>query len=190
MKQTLETFIKKVINKHGDKYNFQNSVFNNMNSEITYRCPIHGEVTQIASNVLKRTGCPLCDVEKAKQKRKSGKYAKQKGNRYELKIAKELNELGFKDVVSSRSQDKRADANKVDLVSLCDDLPFNIQIKCTQNTPSYFKIADDCPYKDKPFIIMWNSQKLQSNGIDMGSQGEVVMVPKDYFYDLLKAIKK
>ena len=33
-------------------------------------------------------------------------------------------------------------------------LPISIQLKCTQSTPSYFKIQDECPIKDKPFCII------------------------------------
>lgn len=139
--------------------------------------------------MLTHTGCPECDKEKAKKAHKSGRYAKQKGNRYELQIINELKELGFEGVCSSRSQDKRADANKIDIVDMNGELPVNIQNKITQNTPNYFKIADDCTDKTKPFCIFWNRQEAVDGKVSMNSKGEVVFVPKDFFYKLLKLYK-
>lgn len=105
-KQTLETFTQKVIAKHGELYDFSNSSYEGLDKEITYICPIHGEVTQIAKKVLTHSGCPECDQEKAKKKRKGGKYAKTKGSNYELKIIHELEELGYKGLKSARSKVK------------------------------------------------------------------------------------
>ena len=61
-------------------------------------------------------------------KKRNGKYCREKGNNYERKIAKELNELGF-DVVTSRSESKNTDNNKVDLIDKSNKLPLNIQLK-------------------------------------------------------------
>ncbi|MBO7211824.1 MAG: hypothetical protein J6V44_12570 [Methanobrevibacter sp.] len=97
------------------------------------------------------------DSEEIKQRtprKRSGAYSKKKGNRYELKIAHELQELGFTGIVTSRSESKKMDDNKVDLIDTEGKLPISIQLKCTQSTPSYFKIQDECPIKDKPFCII------------------------------------
>ena len=51
-----------------------------------------------------------------KSKKRSSNYSRTKGHAYETKIAKELRDLGFTGVVTSRSESKRADDNKVDLV--------------------------------------------------------------------------
>lgn len=188
-KQTLNDFIKKVIEKHGEKYDFSNSEYIGLDKEITYECPIHGQVSQIAKKVLTHSGCPLCDQEKAKSKRKSGSYQKQKGNRYELKIIKELSDLGYKGLVSARAQSKKLDNMKIDIAETEDKLPFYAQIKCTKVTPNYFGISKECPLKDKPFVIFWNRQEISENQIDMCSIGELVMLPKSYFYELLKYSK-
>lgn len=179
-------FITKVIAKHGDKYDFSNSEYKGLEKEITYKCPVHGEVTQIAKKVLTHSGCPLCDQETAKSKRKGGKYAKTKGSSYESKIIKELTELGYEGLKSSRSQSKNLDNSKVDIAETKDKLPCYFQLKCTKNIPSYFKIEEECPYKDRPFCIIWNAQEVKEGQVNMSSKGELVLVPKQFFYELLK----
>lgn len=184
-KQTLETFVEKVNNKHETKYDFQGSVYQGLDKKITYICPIHGEVTQVAKKVLTHTGCPLCDQEKAKKSRRSGKYAKSKGNNYELKIAHELNECGYPKVVTTRSESKALDAKKIDLIDLEGKLPVDIQCKCTANVPNFFKIRNSYE-RTRPFCLFWNRQEVKSGQVNMSSAGELVMVDKDFFYKLLK----
>ena len=105
--------------------------------------------------MARKKKCELENIEAQKiVKRRSGKYSKTKGSNYERKIAKELQELGFTGVVTSRSESKKMDDQKVDLIDTDGRLPISIQLKCTQVTPSYFKIQEDCPIKDKPFCII------------------------------------
>ena len=188
-KQTLETFINKVIEKHGEKFDFSKSNYIGLDKEITYVCPIHGEVTQVAKKVLTHSGCPVCDQEKAKKKRQGGKYAKNKGNAYEGKLIKELTALGYEGLKSSRSQSKNLDDAKIDVAETLDHLPIYVQAKCTRNTPSYFKIVEECPFKDRPLCLFWNAQEVKDGDVNMSSKGEVVFVPKDFFYELLSAYK-
>lgn len=114
----------------------------------------------------------------------TGAYAKRKGNAYERQIAKELRELGFEGCVTSRSESKAMDNNKIDLIDTEGKLPFYAQLKKTQNTPSYAKISAECSLKDKPFVIFWNIQEKKDS--KCVSKGEIVMIPKEYFYELLK----
>lgn len=91
--------------------------------------------------------------EPVKKKRSIGARNKAKGNAYELKIAKELRDLGFTGVVTSRSESKRTDDNKVDLIDTEGKLPVNIQLKKVMNTPSYFKIREESTVDPKTFVI-------------------------------------
>ena len=94
-------------------------------------------------------------IETEKQPRKrSSKYSKTKGNNYEQKIAKELRELGYDGVLTARFESKSKDNNKIDIVDTENKLPVYVQLKCTQNTPSYFKIEEECSLKDKPFCLI------------------------------------
>lgn len=120
------------------------------------------------------------------QKRKTGAYCRNKGHRYETKIAQELRSLGFTDVVTSRSESKSMDDKKVDLVDRSGKLPCYIQLKNTVNTPQYHAIKKECPLKDKPFIVIWNKQVKKEKVF--GSAGEVVIMDKDFFYELLSKL--
>lgn len=120
-------------------------------------------------------------MKRSKQARKS----KQKGNAYELEIIHKLREIGYTGCVSSRSQNKLADANKIDIIDTNGQLPVNIQAKFTQNMPSYFDIKDSCSDKSKPFCICW--KKAGKNG--ESSKGQVAVIPIEYFYELLSKIK-
>lgn len=110
------------------------------------------------------------------------KKNKHKGNNFELELVKGLKECGYEGVVTARSFNKRADANKIDIVDMKGELPFNLQAKYTQNTPNYHAISDACTDKSKPFCIAW--KKASTDG--SASAGTVVMVPISYFYELIK----
>ena len=116
------------------------------------------------------------------RKAKQAKRSKAKGNNFELEVAVKLKDIGFTGVVSSRSQDKRADANKVDLVDMDGKLPVNIQCKYMANTPNYFTIRDACTDKSKPFVVVW--KKATNDGSN--SPGTVAIIDAEYFYHLLQ----
>lgn len=116
------------------------------------------------------------------RKAKQAKRSKAKGNNFELEVAAKLKEIGYSGCVSSRSQDKRADANKVDIVDMEGQLPVNIQCKYMANTPNYFAIRDACTDKSKPFAVVW--KKATNDGSN--SPGTVAILDADYFYHLLR----
>ena len=186
-KYTTEQFIDKCKEKWGDRYDYSESTYEGLEKPFTFKCPEHGEVThKEAKKHLVRSGCPLCDEEKAKKQRRSGKYQKNKGSQYELQVAKELAYCGYPEVVTSRSESKRMDNAKVDLIDKEGRLPLNFQLKKTKNTPNYFKIREEAP-KNLPFALVWNRQEVKEGNVNMSSKGEVVMIPKDFFYELLKS---
>ena len=117
-----------------------------------------------------------------KKKASLGKRNRQRGNEYERRIAKELNEIGFQ-VVTSRSESKRADDNKIDLIDLSNKLPVQLQLKRVTSTPQYFKIREESTVPNKNFALLWNKQK-NVNGRFM-SEGEVVILDKLMFYQLI-----
>lgn len=112
------------------------------------------------------------------------KNSRRRGILYEQQIAKELRELGFDGVVTSRYFAKAVDDQKVDLIDPTNKLFFYSQLKRTQQCPNWFKIEAECPLKDKPFVIFWNSQIPTDK--TFRSLGEIVMLPKAFFYELIK----
>jgi very-short-patch-repair endonuclease len=64
-KLTVEDFIEKSKNKHGNKYDYSKSVYINSKSKIIIICPLHGEFSQTASDHYQSgCGCPECDPTK------------------------------------------------------------------------------------------------------------------------------
>lgn len=183
VKWSTELFITKGKEKHGELYDYSCTEYTGQDKDITFICPTHGEVTQKAKSHFVRSGCHLCDEEKAKKKRK-GAYSKTKGNNYELKIIKELIEIGYAGLKSARSESKNLDNDKIDIAETEDRLPMYVQCKCTKNTPQVSQIMQDCPRKDRPLAIFWNKQI--DKGATMGTAGEFVIIPKEFFYELIK----
>lgn len=105
----------------------------------------------------------------------------------ELKIAKELRELGFDKVVTTRSESKRMDDMGVDLIQLPSpllELPCFFQIKKTLQTPSSDLL--DIPI-DKPLVII--HQKQKKKGKRFYTVGEYAIMKKELLYKLLKYVQ-
>lgn len=128
-------------------------------------------------------------VQEKPKKKRSGSYARNKGNSYELKIIKELTNLGYDGLKSSRSESKSLDNDKIDIAQDRDvqnELPFWVQCKCTKTTPNFEQIIKDCPRKQKPMAIFWNKQINKE--VNMATAGEYVVISKQYFYSLIDQI--
>ena len=80
--------------------------------------------------------------------------------------------------------------NSYDLtISIFDEdnvLPCYFQLKKTQTTPSIKKINEEVGKVDKPLAIIWNIQEKKDGNVNITSCGEYAIIPKDFFYDLLK----
>ena len=69
-KLTLEEFIIRAKEIHGNKYNYLNSIYINYNTDIEIICSKHGSFWQTPHAHLSGEGCPFCAIEKlAKQRR-------------------------------------------------------------------------------------------------------------------------
>lgn len=73
---------------------------------------------------------------------------------------------------------------KIDIADPNGTLSFYCQIKSTQQTPQIKKLNDEVGKKDKPLVIFWNAQEARDK--KQISVGEYVILPKDFFYTLLK----
>ena len=142
---------------------------------------IKARANKPGSGSKSKDGITFIWADPAVRRSKTASKSKRKGNNFELEIVHKLREIGYEGCVSSRSQDKMADANKIDIVDMNGELPVNIQSKYTQNLPNYFDIRDACTDKSKPFCMIW--KKAGKDGED--SRGTVVIIPVDYFYQLL-----
>jgi len=106
------------------------------------------------------------------------------GIRAEQRIAKELRDLGFDGVVTTRAESKNLDDKGVDLMQLPTSLiilPCHIQVKKTINTP---KISEILKPMDKPLILL--HIKEEKKGSRFYEVGDYVYMDKSFFYQLLK----
>ena len=133
---------------------------------------------------MKQKSISKSSKSKKSKQRSLGARNRQRGNTYERKIAQELRDLGFNGVVTSRSESKTMDNNKVDLIDTDNKLPVMIQLKKTTTTPQYFSIVKETTVPKEKFVIIWNKQKNVNDRFL--SEGEVVMISKDLFYQLIK----
>ena len=126
--------------------------------------------------------------ETIKTKKKSTKYSVTKGHTYERQIVKELKNLsGNENISTSRSSSKKLDNMKIDINDEDHVFPCYFQLKKTKNTPSVKKINDEVGKIDKPLCILWNIQETKEGNINITSAGEYAIIPKDFFYELLKS---
>ena len=125
-------------------------------------------------------------IEKPKKK-KAAAYSKTKGSAYERQIVNELKELtGTENIYTSRATSKKLDDMKIDINDEDGILPCYIQTKKTQTTPSVKKINDEVGKVDKPLCILWNVQEKKEGNVNITSCGEYAIIPKDFFYTLIK----
>ena len=57
---TLEGFITKAKEVHGDKYNYDKVIYVNRHTPVIITCPIHGDFPQFPTNHLSGSGCQKC----------------------------------------------------------------------------------------------------------------------------------
>jgi len=60
-RSTLEDFVKRAIEVHGDRYCYDNSVYTNRNSKVEIVCKAHGSFYQLPYHHLQGCGCPKCN---------------------------------------------------------------------------------------------------------------------------------
>lgn len=61
---TKEDFINRSIGVHGNKYDYSNVVYKNMDTNVEILCPIHGAFLQLPHSHLMGCGCKDCSYEK------------------------------------------------------------------------------------------------------------------------------
>ena len=70
---SLLEFIKKSRKKHGDKYDYSEVEYVNVNTKVHIICPEHGEFEQLPNSHLQGCGCPKCGIEKMRESISSSK---------------------------------------------------------------------------------------------------------------------
>ena len=60
LKYTTETFIEKCKEKWGERYSYDNTIYNGITKKVTITCPIHGDFEIKANDFLNGHGCQKC----------------------------------------------------------------------------------------------------------------------------------
>jgi hypothetical protein len=106
----------------------------------------------------------------------AGKSARQKGHGYELAIKSAHEEIGFKDVYTSRNESKRLDDAGVDLAGL----PYYVQCKAVERlTPSLHDI-----------LSSMLSDRIRAVFHKRNRKGTVVSMPMQDWMNILKFLKE
>ena len=111
------------------------------------------------------------------------------GSNFERDTVRELKELGFKGVVTSRSESRNMDNRGVDVFDNHLEgepyFPYYIQNKCMVNQPNFHKLlTGELLPTDKPTIILF--RQTEKVGNRFMSRGDYVVMTKDLFYKLIK----
>ena len=123
-------------------------------------------------------------------RKRLGAYNRNRGQRAEQKVVNELKALGFTGVVTSRSESKTMDDNKVDIIDKNNQLPFdiNIQVKHQIPYPQYFKIREQSTVPNDTFVILWDKQESREKNIV--TVGRCAIMDIGLFYKLIEPYAK
>lgn len=118
----------------------------------------------------------------------NGKRNRRAGHGWERQLAELFREIGFPHVVTSRSESRSRDAQKVDLINK-DELingrfPFNVQAKTTTNHVKYAKLLDEMPIIEGVTNIVIHKQ-TQKTGTRFLPIGEFVIMKLSDFKQLI-----
>ncbi|AFU62275.1 endonuclease [Acinetobacter phage phiAC-1] len=100
---TTESFIKRAINTHGNKYEYDKTIYSGSKNLLIIKCKKHGYFGQLPHNHLKGKGCVKCRIEKSAEKymysqdKVIDKFKSVHGDRYDYSL---VNYTGCKNKVT------------------------------------------------------------------------------------------
>lgn len=122
---------------------------------------------------------------------------RQAGHNWERLCAKELRDIGYTDLKTSRECSRLRDSQKVDLCNADEDasgrLPYNIQCKSLNSTAPYPKLlkelADNNP-SDKQINVVFHRMTKKSEGGKFMNVGEYALLNLSDFYKIVAQLKR
>lgn len=96
----------------------------------------------------------------------SGKRNRSAGHRWERSLARLFRDIGFPHVVTTRSESRSRDDQKIDLINKDEGkngrLPYDVQAKCTVTSVSYPKLLGEIPLTPgvMPVILHRQTRKV------------------------------
>ena len=100
-KNDISNFIKKSTEIYGDLYDYTNSIYKNINSNIKIKCKIHGEfITKPSYFLYEKNGCPYCSKNRYKDLDFFIADAnKIHNNKYKYELINNLNKLSYINII-------------------------------------------------------------------------------------------
>jgi len=112
--------------------------------------------------------------------------SRNRGNSFERAKRRELIQIGYPDVVTSRSESRSMDARGVDLLGA--SLPCYVQCKLSNgrhfNHHRWYMERNDMLPDDKPTVVFNKVTKRTESGRFI-EEGEYAVMPLTFFYQLL-----
>lgn len=122
----------------------------------------------------------------------NGKRNRQSGHKWERDVAKVFRDLGYTHVVTTRSESRSRDAQKIDLINKDEAtngrLPFNIQAKCSNTHVKYAKLLSEMPTNEGVMNIVLHRQTEKKDIRFFTKRHYAIMFMED-FLELIKLKK-
>jgi phosphoketolase len=123
----------------------------------------------------------------------SGTRNRREGHKLERDIAKYFRDIGFPHVVTTRSESRSRDDQKIDLINKDEAvngrLPYNVQLKNTTVRPAYPALLAEMPKVDGVINIVIHKQ-TQRNGDRFLPIGKYTILYLDDFMNMVKRLRE
>ena len=104
-KKSIEHFLQKAEEKHGDRYDYSKVIYTGSLNSVTIICKIHGEFVQSAHHHLEGCGCPQCSYDGYRKLYQNStehfiaKATEIHGDRYDYSLANYVNRRAKVDII-------------------------------------------------------------------------------------------
>lgn len=123
----------------------------------------------------------------------NGKRNRQSGHAWEREIAKTLRSLGYPHAVTTRSESRSRDAQKIDIMNKDESrngrLPFNIQAKCSSTHVKYGRLLSELPIEEGVMNVVLHKQTEKKDSRFFAKRLYAIMFMED-FLELVKLKKE
>jgi hypothetical protein len=120
----------------------------------------------------------------------NGKRNKNAGHSWEREIVNDLKEMGYPHVVTTRSESRGRDAQKIDVMNKDEGengrLPYNIQAKSLSKTAPYPKLLAELPIVKNVINVIFHKQTKANDSGRFMTQGKFAILSLTDFYQMIK----
>lgn len=123
-----------------------------------------------------------------------GKRNRTAGHSWERDVANTLRKIGFTHAVTSRSESRSRDDQKVDIINKDEAtngrLPYNIQAKCVKGHLKYAALLSELPKTPNVTNVVFHKQTTKSENGRFMETGKFVILNMDDFLEMMKKVRK